>query len=227
MSKVNPTKIQTVRLPNCSCSEVRFGVGVGGSSANTTVMVGEGVGGGARVGDGVPVGVAGSGVNVTVEVGDGMLVGVAGSGIRVAKVGEDVVVGAAVTVGDTRVAVPVGVLVDADGVAIGVGAWVAVCRGVGVALPCAAGAEADSLCQAAAPHTASVAPRKQIVRSSVCRCLTGTALSCGERSLYPSLVGWQIEPQTSRRTLHWARGGCIMRQVRHIAGARHGYPVRR
>jgi len=202
MSRVNPTKIQTVRLPNSSCSDVRFGVGVGGISANTTVMVGEGVGDGGLVGDGVPVGVAGSGVNVAVVVGDGVAVRVA------------------VAVRGKRVAVPVGMLTDADGVAKGVGVWVAVRRGVGVALPCAAGAEAEPVCQAAAPHTASVAPRKQIVRSSVCRCLTGTALSCVECSLYPSLVAWQIRIGIVPRTLHSTRGGCIMAAgIRRKGGA--------
>lgn len=220
MSRVNPTKIQTVRLPNSSCSDVRFGVGVGGISANTTVMVGEGVGDGGLVGDGVPVGVAGSGVNVAVEVGDSVSVGVADGGISVAKVGDGVVVGIAVAVGGTRVAVPAGMLADADGVTTGADVWVAVCRGVGVVLPCAAGAEARPVCQAAAPHTASVAPRKQIVRSSVCRCLTGTALSCVECSLYPSLVAWQIRIGIVPRTLHSTRGGCIMAAgIRRKGGA--------
>ena len=94
MATVKPTNINTVIVPNCSCSLDSLGVGVGGSSTITTVMVGEGVTDGSSVGDtvsvggasvdGASVGVAivgvaegGSGVSVAVAVGEGtMAVGV-------------------------------------------------------------------------------------------------------------------------------------------------------
>jgi hypothetical protein len=74
MMATKPTKISTVIVPSRSCSVFRLGVGVGGSSAITTVIVGEGVGDGSSVGvtcavgegDGVTVDVA-----VSVALGDG------------------------------------------------------------------------------------------------------------------------------------------------------------
>ena len=127
------------------------------------------------MGDGVPVGVAGSGVDVEVEVdvGDAIVVAVGGTAVV------------------WRVAVAVGVSAETgrvgDGVAMRVGVCVTVCPRVGVALPCTVGAGAWLLCQAATPHTASAAHRKQIVQSSLRRCLTGTAFSSGWVPIIPQL----------------------------------------
>ena len=178
------------------------------------------------MGDGVPVGVAGSGVDVAVEVdvGDAVAMVVAVDGTAVVS----------------RVAVAVGVSPETgrvgDGVAMRVGVCVTVCPRVGVALPCTActvGAEARPLCQAAAPHTASAAHRKQIVQSSVRRCLTGTAFSSGWVPIIPQLgrvantnlptrFGNPSRPPSTLlirpRTLHSVRGGCIMAaRIRHKA----------
>jgi hypothetical protein len=122
ITRTNPTKIQTVNEPTRSCSVVRLGVGVGGSSAITTVMVGEGVGEGAVMGvevaDGVKEAVGegvGEGAVVGVEVADGVGEAVdegvaAGLTVLVAVLdGTDVAVRTSVFVGWTD---GVGVMLD-------------------------------------------------------------------------------------------------------------------
>jgi hypothetical protein len=89
---VRKTKIDTVSVPSCTCSADRFGVAVGGrsvggSSAITTVMVGEGVGEG--VWDGVSDG-AGEGVAVDVDVGVVVAAAVAVADAVVVAVGDAV-----------------------------------------------------------------------------------------------------------------------------------------
>jgi hypothetical protein len=101
-----PTKMSTVIVPIRSCSVFRLGVGVGGSSTATMVIVAEGdaVGEGDADADGV---------------GDGDAVGIGDT------VGEDVVVG---------VALPVGVGVTV-GAIVGVRARVPVGEGIVVPIP--------------------------------------------------------------------------------------------
>ena len=59
-ARTSPAKIDTVTVPMRTCSDERFGVGVGGgrvgSSPATTVIVGVGVVVGDAVGDGCTVG---------------------------------------------------------------------------------------------------------------------------------------------------------------------------
>jgi hypothetical protein len=101
-TRTSPTKTRMVNVPNRSSSEVRLGVGVGGSSATTTVIVGEGVAEGTAVGEAVEVtegtadGVAGASVGSTVSVG-------AADGVADAR-GEGVTVrGASVGVTSTQI----------------------------------------------------------------------------------------------------------------------------